>query len=201
MTRSQTDNLKISEFWEWFSGNCEHFGKDFDNEELLNELDIRIGGLGDFAWEMGPGKLKENALVISPGGDADLLEGTRRIVKCAGEQDDWEFYYAKPPKEWELRFNFNSADNKIVEIDGSQWEYVLLRYEDGMFEIIIRTPALNGLGESDKRTAAEILLDGILGEEERIQTISSIDVVEEFEWSYKGKTSNIKNLPDHLNTL
>lgn len=67
------DAIKVREFWEWFSKNCRNFGADFDNAELIEELDNWIRQLGDYSWELGPGKLKEYALVISPNGDADLL--------------------------------------------------------------------------------------------------------------------------------
>jgi hypothetical protein len=70
-----------------------------------------------------------------------------------------------------------------------------------MFEIIIKAPGLQQLDESDRQTAAEILLDGLLGEEVRMQTICGIDVVEEFEKPYGDKAGNIKNISDHLRTL
>ena len=68
MDRPKIDTIKIAEFWTWFSENCDDFGVEFDNAELINELDKRIGRLGGFSWEIGLGKVKENALVISPGG-------------------------------------------------------------------------------------------------------------------------------------
>jgi len=201
MDRPKIDTIKIAEFWAWFSDNCDDFGVDFDNTELLSELDKRIDRLGGFSWEIGPGIVKENALVISPGGDFDLLEESKRIVSGAKECAGWEFYYAKQPKQWELIFDFETSDNKVVEVDGSQWEYVLLRYEDGLFEIIIKAPDLSRFDESDRITAAEILLDGILGEEVRIQSICGIDVVEAFEKPYQERAGNIKNLSSHLKTL
>jgi hypothetical protein len=189
---------KISQFWEWFFKNCKDFGVNFDNAILLAELDDRISKLGNFSWEIGPGREKDNALVISPNGDADLLEETKEIIKKARNCSGWEYYYAKPPKKWELVFDFETSNETFIEVNASEWQYVLLQYEDGMFEIIIRATNLNGLNETDKLTAAEITLDGVLGEELRMQAICEIDVVEEFEEIYKGKASNIKSLPDHV---
>lgn len=198
---SKADKRKIAEFWDWFSKNCGSFGIDFNNTELLKELDRWITSLGNFSWEIGPGTDKENALVISPGGDLALLNETKRIVGEAIKSDSWEFYYAKQPKQWELKFDFETRDNAIVEVDGSRWEYVLLRYDDGMFEIIIKAPLLNQLDQSDKNAAAEILLDGIIGEEQRMRFICGIDVVEEFEKPYREKAGNIKNLSAHLKSF
>src|ERR1700743_1410523 len=136
----KVDTRKIAEFWNWFSKNCDNFGTEFNNTELLSELDRWITRLGNFSWEVGPGKIKEYALVISPGGDLKLLKKSKRIVGEAKGCDAWEFYYAKQPKKWKLVFDFETRDHVVIEIDGSQWEYVLLRYEDGMFEIIIKAP-------------------------------------------------------------
>jgi hypothetical protein len=192
---------KIRQFWEWFSQNCHDFGVDFDNTILLSELDDWISRLGNFSWEIGPGKVKENALVISPNGDIELLQETKEIVQGAQDCTGWEYYYAKPPKEWELLFDFETTDETLIEVNASEWQYSLLKYEDGMFEIIIRAPNLNGLDDTDKLTAAEITLDGVLGEELRMQAICAIDVVEEFEEIYQNKASNIKSLLDHLKAV
>ena len=201
METHRLDIFKVKQFWEWFLENCQNFGVDFDNTELLEELDEWIRRLGDFSWEVGPVNAKGNALVISPNGDADLLDVTKEIIKNAKECVGWEYYYAKPVKEWGLIFDFETNEGDLVEVDASKWEYVLLEYEDGLFEIIIKASDLRQLDESDGQVAAEVLLDGVLGEEMRIQTICAIDVVEEFDKEYREKAGNIKNLPEHVKAL
>jgi len=201
MEIEKLDIKNINNFWTWFSDNYKAIGQDFDNEELLNELNDRVNKLGEFAWEIGPGINSVNQLVISPGGDLDLLPYTKKIVSYAKDVPDWEFHYAKPPKQWELIFEFTKNDGSQIEINASQWEYVLLKYDDGMFEIIIQTYDLQQLDKDDKLTAAEILLDGILGEEKRMIYICCIDVVEEFEHQYRNKKSDIRELNNHINGL
>lgn len=191
----------IGQFWEWFSNHCHDFGDNFDNTILLGQLDEWINRLGNFSWEIGPGKKKENSLVISPNGDSGLLRETKKIIASAQDCIGWEYYYAKPPKDWELIFDFQTADETTLEVNASEWQYCLLKYEDGMFEIIIKAADLNGLRDTDKLTAAEIALDGILGEEFRMQTICEIDVVEEFEKPYQNKANNIKSLLNHLKAV
>ncbi|GGB26520.1 hypothetical protein [Puia dinghuensis] len=203
MGNHKINTLEVRQFWEWFSKNCQNFGVDFSNAELLEKLDNWVTQLGDFSWEVGPGKAKDNALVISPNGDEDLLQDSKLIITSAKDCEGWEYYYAKPPKEkeWNLIFSLETSEGEIVEVDASQWEYTLLQYEDGMFEIIVKAPDLQQLDEADKQAAAEILLDGILGEEARMQTICAIDIVEKFEEPYRDKAGNIKYLPNHLKTL
>ncbi|TCC99444.1 hypothetical protein [Pedobacter hiemivivus] len=188
-------------FWDWFSKHCKDLGENFDNEKLLTEIDDRLTDLGGFAWEIGPGTKADNQLVISPGGDLSLLPVTKGIVSYAKIIPGWEFHYAKPPKEWDLIFDFEKDNGDLIEIDASNWQYVLLKYEDGKFEIIIQVHDLDGLSENDKLVASGILLDGILGEEVRMLRISYIDVVRKIDNQYASKSTDIKYLDNHLKTL
>src|SRR5579872_4332405 len=144
------DTKSIINFWTWFLSNHKSFEWHLDNEELIHELDVRISEFGEFAWEIGPGIVTANQLVISPGGNLDLLPYTKKIVSYAKNIPGWEFHYAKPPKQWELIFDFEKHDRSQVEINASQWKYVLLKYDDGMFEIIIQTYDLRHLDENEQ---------------------------------------------------
>lgn len=187
-------------FWDWFSKHYVDLGKNFNNEKVITELDDKLMDLGCFAWEIGPGTISENQLVISPAGDLNLLPITKEIVSYVKVIPGWEFHYAKPPKEWNFIFEFERDNGEVINIDASTWQYVLLRYEDGGFEVIIQIHDLDGLNEDGKLVASEILLDGILGEETRILYISYIDVVKSFNNLHMNKSNNIKYLGDHLKT-
>lgn len=92
-----------------------------------------------------------------------MLEKAKKIISHTRSYNHWEFYYAKQPKQWELKFSFIGIDGREIFIDASTWEYVLLKYPDRMFDIIIEAPDIESLSDDDKIIAAEILLDGILG--------------------------------------
>jgi len=194
MATNELDKRLISELWNWFSENHAELEGDFYDDGVMNELDDRISAMGSFAWEIGPGAQSENQLVISPGGDLDLLPYTKQIISYANPIRDWEFHYAKPPKQWDLRFDFERYDRSEIAVDASRWEYVLLKYDDGMFEIIIKATDLKQLDEDEKHIAAEIALDGILGEEVRMFRICNISVVMEFDSQYRNSSSSINNL-------
>lgn len=192
---------EIDRFWHWFSENCQSFGSKFENSVLLTELDTWISNLGDFSWEVGPGKIKENALVISPNGDFTMLEYTKKIVARAIPCNDWEYYYAKPPKKWDMKFDYETGNGQNINIDASSWEYVLLRYDDRKFDIKIKPDIFSQIGYEDKLVIAEILLDGILGEEKRMRLINFVDVVREFEAGDKRGINDINTLADHISSL
>jgi hypothetical protein len=195
------NKLDTQMFWHWFSRHYNELGENFENDKTLAELDNRIMGLGDFAWEIGPGTKDNNQLVISPGGNLDLLPITKQIVSSAMNIPGWVFIYAKPPKEWKLIFNFQKGNGEVIEINASKWKYVLLNYEDDGLEIILQTFYLTNLSEEDKLIAAEILLDGILGEEARMLHITYIDIVEEVDFEYLSEVNDITYLHNHFEKL
>lgn len=158
-------------------------------------MDKRISSLGDFTWELGPGLHSSNMLVISPCGELSLLEETKKIISYSPKCKGWDFFYAKPPKDWDLIFDFYRDSGERIEVDASTWEYVLLKYDDGMFEILIKCENVDSsLSIDERQIACEILLDGILGEELRTLRFEVIEVVDSFESKYQNKVLNIKSL-------
>ncbi|PWG81172.1 hypothetical protein DDR33_07225 [Pararcticibacter amylolyticus] len=190
----------MNEFWKWFSACHKDFGVNFENGDLLSELDSRIVELGNFAWELGPGIEMENMLVVSPGGRNELLPQTKEIISNSPSIPNWEFHYAKPPKQWKEPIVNLYKGGRKKRIIASSWQYVLLDYSDGLFDIIIEAPNLADFCKDDKLIAAEIILEGLLGEEKRLVTIAQVDVVSEFEAQYKEGT-NIKFLGQHIGQL
>jgi len=172
---------KIPDFWEWFSSHCTFFGESFENEDLLSQLDAKVRELGDFAWEVGPGNKAEFALVISPGGDRDLLSATQAIIAEAPTVVEWEFYSAKPPKKWEPRFEMRDSEGKPIQVDATSWRCVLLQSAEGTQDVIVEAPSLSVLSESYQRWAGEIVIDGLLGERRRLEAIDSVTVVSSLE--------------------
>ena len=104
------DALKLAPaFWEWFSKIVDKLSENLKNHDILRELDQRILALksGRLSWEVGPGTEQENLLVISPSGDEQLLEFTKRFVEFAPGIQGWEFWPAKlPKKSWSGQFEF-----------------------------------------------------------------------------------------------
>lgn len=193
----------IAEFWQWFRSVCGHFGDSFQNRKLIDELDSRVARLGQFSWELGPGvhDSHNSALVLTPCGDPDLLRETREVIEAAPECPGWEFYPAKPPKNWQRKFVLQNDDGSTVDVDASSARYVLLRYPDGVFDVLLADHELAALPESLRETAVEVLLDGELGEERRMMSIHSVDVVGEFEEEMQRRSSSIETLAAHVRSF
>jgi hypothetical protein len=192
--------LNNNNFWDWF----QQF--DFASEAILTdgaflfELDKRISDFGNFVWEVGPGKYKPYSLVISPGGDVELLEDTKEFISVAPVMENWEFYFSRQIKEWKNCFSVKIGDENIL-VDVSGWEYVLFCYDDGMFDIELKPIPYMEIFDGDKYGIIEMVVDSIVGEELRLKKILSIEIVKAFDIEFHDRRSNIKNLRKHLDKL
>jgi len=192
---------QVCDFWRWFSSVANDFASNFENDAILSELDARVSGFGQVTWEVGPGLEKPNALVISPNGDSDLLGLTREIVALSPRLPDWEFHPAKPPKQWDLRFVVEDVDGTPVKVDANDWEYVLLRFPDGTFDIVLCAPNLEGVHEDTRQLAADVAVEGVLGEIRKLQYVRRVEAVTGLEEKHRGKCTKLKHLSHHLGSL
>lgn len=195
--KMEVKEVDILKFWNWFSTNSKIIESNFENCDMLSNLDLKVRTFGDLAWELGSGIIKQNLFIISPGGNIDLLPLTKKIVGFAPNVDNWEFYSAKQPKDWNLRFSSVNVHGENVTIDANNWQYVLLKYGENDFEIIIYGDELKELCPEDKIKFCEILLDGILGEELRMLNINQIDVVDDF-GEYENNRTSMPFLKEHF---
>jgi hypothetical protein len=198
-----TSAKRVSEFWEWFEGIYQCFGDRFQNRDLIEELDTRIARLGKFSWELGPGvkDSHNHALVLTPCGNPELLAETRKVIEVAPPCPGWEFYAAKPPKEWQRTFDLIADDGTRLRIDASGARYVLLEYPDGVFDVLLADRGIANLPSDLGQTAIDILLEGELGEERRMQLINIVELFDEFEEDMHHKSRPISSLAGHIQSL
>jgi hypothetical protein len=201
MASIHPNDSKISAFWAWFATIADKLGDDFDNETLQDELDARLAGLGEIAWELGPGSTAENALAISPDGDPELLPLTQRIVSMAPELSRWEFLPARPARAASLEFSIATSSGGELSIDARSWRYVLFKFPDTMFDIVLEQGDLPDASEDDRYIAAAVLLDGLLGEGKRLLRIRDVEPVIALSPEQAKKANPITVLSEHLDSL
>jgi hypothetical protein len=190
-----------AQFWKWFQSVSDQLAKEPENEDLHAEIDIQVCKLGSLACEIGPGKSKPWALTLSPGGDAELLSLTKAVVSAAPSNSLWEFNAAKQPKEWDFRFTVRDDNSVDRQIDARNWRYVLDRYSDGLIDVTIEAPNLSGQDDDFKNTATEIVLDGAIGEEDRLLQVHEIEVVDTLPDNVAARASPVGSLQAHWRQL
>ncbi len=193
-------NNKYQEFWSWFEKNNKQIANAAPEDNILVELDGKICELGDFAWELGSSEANFNALTISPGGDRSLLATTKNIISQAPNLKDWKFYDSKQIKEWNYKFIVN-LNQKKINVDIQKWEYVLLAYGNSLFDIVVKPTPYLAVLDDDILGIAEMVLDSLIGEGNRLEKIENIYIEKYFNEDYANKATNILKLRNHLNEV
>jgi hypothetical protein len=182
------------EFWEWFSSVAPLLAADPENPPILKQLDERVSQMHPkLSWEIGPGLYKPWQFVISPNLDAKLRKTSAEVIKHCPGLTDWEFYGARQPKQWDYNFQLQIA-GMLVDFDASRWKFVLLRYPDGMHEILLKGENLPKLTAEQRQQAAAITLESILGEDVILQSVDEFELLNELEPRFASKARPIQQL-------
>jgi len=177
---STKQNKEIAGFWEWFSKHHSELAAPSLPQQLIEDLENHLFAIHRLDWEIGPGLGTRNFFALSPRGDEKLLPLTRSIIAQAIKINNWDFYPAKPPRQWDLFFKLDVGGQE-VEVDGKLWEFVAYRFEDGTYDLIFRPNRGHKLPEDYLYWAASIILDGEMGEEKRIELIKNIEIVKSWD--------------------
>lgn len=196
--REIVEDRKIIDFWKWFTDNEKKLESDKITNQLVDELNHRILSLGDFNWEIREGIEKGNMLIISPGGDVSLLKETKKIIELSPALVNWEFYYYKPAKDWDFHFSLEEGNNIKRMINAGDWEYVLLKFPDETYDILIKADNLKFFQENERLVAVDIVLESILGEELSLTLIQNVGLVDSFPSEYYSQKNSIKYLKQHV---
>ncbi len=168
---------KIDNFWKWFIEHEEKFRIITDPRNVREMLDNQILQFGPFYWEIGEGTEKPHTFIISPNGDKKLLDISLDIMDEAPDLPHWEFYGAKPSRDWD--YTFEMYDNFVVKqkIDASEWEYIMRMSPERKIKLLIYAENIDFLDEEDKMVAANLVVNNIIGEEYKIIYIESISFI------------------------
>lgn len=188
----------ISEFWNWFEFHNLELSSDKITNALIDELNDKILSLADLNWEIREGIEKPNMLIISAGGDNELLPISKEIIKTAPKLKDWEYCYYKPPKKWDYSLSLKNQIGFDKEINVDNWEYVLLRLDNGLFGIVIKADNIDTFKDDEKYTIADIVLENILGDDLSYSLIKNVEIINDFDTNQIKNKNNIKYLMSHL---
>ena len=192
----KSENLKtINEFWRWFSNAIKTVNNNIENPAFVDELNKQVQDLNPkLSWEIGPGLIKPWQLVISPGLDPDLRQEARGIISDAPALPDWEFHSAKPPKQWDYKLELENADGDLIRLSAANWTFVLLRYPDGAYEVLLKGNDISHLRDDERWQAAAVTLESILGEDVVLDRINEFELVENLEPRLAQKQRPIQEL-------
>ncbi|WP_426671589.1 hypothetical protein ACPPVU_10160 [Mucilaginibacter sp. McL0603] len=197
----ETDINKIVKFWEWFKLISDDLLRAPTRPDLISKIDDSVNKLGSFDWEIGPYKKGEYYFAISPNLDINKLEVTREFITYAPVCPGWTFLSSKPPKDWKGIWKMANENGKDIWIDSNNWRYILYKFEeDETFDMDIIVDHIEG-DINTIHMAIDIGLTGYLGEEKFITLIKHIKIISFPEEGYQNKTTLVKHIKNHIESL
>jgi hypothetical protein len=135
---TMVDPGKIDEFWRWFAQVSDPLIAGIERPGLMSRLDERVRDLHPgLTWEISAGVKRIRQLTISPNFKRDLLPIARSIVFKAPALPHWEFYATRMPKEWNYKVLLKSHADRPIELDASDWVFILLSAPDGGWHVLM----------------------------------------------------------------
>jgi hypothetical protein len=166
---------KINEFWDWFVEHEEKFRIITDPHAVREMLDNQILEFGVFAWEIGGGQNKPHTFTISPNGSSKMLRRSQAIIGEAPEMRDWEFFPARPARDWDFMLEMYDSFMVKQQINTTDWEYLFRMTPEFKIRILLYSENIDFLDEDDKKSAADFVVNSIVGEADKIDYIDSIE--------------------------
>lgn len=181
--KQEREIKKIEGFWEWFITNEKKIkevvenGSHSEKEALVDALDNQVLEFGLFKWEIGPGRNKSFFFTISPNGSQELLSISRSIMEAAPSRPDWDFHYALPEKDWDLKFSLYDDLLDKHDIDAIEWGAALMPLFNQKAVVVIEAPNISHLSHETQLEAGDVVITNQLGEAIKITHVKKIEVV------------------------
>ena len=168
---------KINDFWSWFVEHEEKFRIIRDPHAAREMLDNQILQFGVFAWEIGEGRDKPHTFTISPNGNSKMLRRSQAIIGEAPEMKHWEFFAARPAREWDFILEMYDSFMVKQRVDSADWEYLFRLTPEFKVRILLYAENIDFFDDDDKRSAADFVINSIIGEADKIDYVDSIEFI------------------------
>jgi len=195
---------KIEAFWQWFVQNNERIKNCIedasapDKEYIIESLNNHILNLGTLTWDVGLDGNDEWFFMLSPNGVEELLPISERIIKEAPLFLDWKYYATKPALDWDRNFSLYDQEMDVVEIDASNWHYILYYNDNNKLEIILEASNLQHVDEDTIETAATVFLNNEIGEKTLIELVDGYSIVAQLELEDAKEKISVNELKEHV---
>lgn len=167
----------VEQFWDWFVRHEENLRADKPEHRYTELLGEQLRDLEVPRWEIGP--LDESGsthfLALSGASISKTGQTNRNELLGLTPPSHWKLLAFRPPKKWSRQFHWGS---RRVCINANEWLFEVYKFDDGMFDLVLRTEIPEIADLEDKREALVFALDSELGEAGMIEKINAVELGE-----------------------
>jgi hypothetical protein len=120
------------------------------------------------------------------------------VIEASPNLPEWEFLSSRPPKNWDYVFQLQRDEGEALRIDASDWTFVLLQYPDRSREILLKGDVAAQISEDERREAATIVLESILGEEKLMDFTGSYELVGDIDACFIASQQPVQRLSEAI---
>jgi hypothetical protein len=136
----QGEHMSVGEFWSWFAANAASIASNPENQELIHFLDGQVFSTWpQLAWEIGPDPSNGWYFALSPNLSRKLADLAKEAIQVAPKISGWKFHAARQRKNWDGNFILET-EGGVQHLNSAEWRYVLLRHQDGEWELVLVSP-------------------------------------------------------------
>jgi hypothetical protein len=197
---------RLQGFWSWFSiesPNLADLVERCNTRALADLLQANIDSLAcGFGWEIGPLDNEGFYLALTLNGERKLIKLAELVVDSAPLIKGWKFLVGKPARESDNEFSLINEHGDKVNLDISDWTYILTAYDNNsFFDINFLVDTLPNLDANAKKQAAFLVADMKLGERFALETIADATITTPVSLELLKNATPVDHLKDHLNSL
>ena len=165
----------VEQFWEWFVRHEENLRADEPDHRYTELLGKQLRDLELPRWEIGPFDQSGSThfLALSGANISETGLTNRNELLKLTPPPRWTLLALRPPKKWSRRFHWGS---ERVCIDANEWLFEVYKFEDGMFDLVLRSEIPEIADLEEKRDALVFALDSELGEAGMIEKINAVEL-------------------------
>lgn len=167
----------VEQFWDWFVRYEENLRTDKPENRYTELLGKQLRNLELPRWEIGP--LDQSGLThflaLSGANISETGQKNRDELLRLTPPSHWTLLACRPPKEWSRQFHWGP---ERVCIDANDWLFEVYKFDDGMFDLVLRSEISEVANVEDKRDALVFALDSELGEAGMIEKINAVELAE-----------------------
>lgn len=167
----------VEHFWDWFVQHEEILRTDRPEHRYTELLGMQLQDLGLPRWEIGPLDQSGSThfLALSGTNISETGRTNRNELLRLKPPSHWTLLAFRPPKQWNRQFHWGAGR---VCIDANHWLFEVYKFDDGKFDLVLRSEISGISGVEDKRDALVFALDSELGEAGMIEKINAVELGE-----------------------
>lgn len=173
----------IGDFWEWWAehgrSSATRALASGDWAKIQSRLQERVAAVSpDLAWQIGPGDVSQNCLVISGGGVAEFRRLAQLCVDAAPPPDPaWEYAASRAATPGWEEAQLQLPDGDIVDISATMTYYEVDLEDWQRVHVRLWNPAIAAMAAGEERAAVSFMvLDAVLGEDRVARWLGGLDV-------------------------